>query len=130
MIPLGCRIQTIAGIIFSLLFIAILSNMNSSVLQFGSDVNRKVGNTLSVSQSYELDVFDGTKVTGDTVISAINNKDTITSGMQLDIIVDGTTVTGTYAESGITINPSTVYNAELQRNLNDVVNAVSFTTAS
>lgn len=127
---MGSRIQTIAGIIFSLLFIAILSNMNSSVLQFGSDVNRKVGNTLSVSQSYELDVFDGTKVTGDTVISAINNKDTITSGMQLDIIVDGTTVTGTYAESGITINPSTVYNAELQRNLNDVVNAVSFTTAS
>lgn len=127
---MGSRIQTIAGIIFSLLFIAILATMNSTVLQFGSDVNRKVGNTLSVSQNYELDVFDGTKVTGDTVISAINNKDTITNGLQLNIIVDGTTVTGTYAESGITINPSTVYNAQLQRNLNDVVEAITFTTAS
>lgn len=127
---MGSRIQTIAGIIFSLLFIAILATMNSTVLQFGSDVNRKVGNTLSVSQNYELDVFDGTKVTGDTVISAINNKDTITNGLQLNIIVDGTTVTGTYAESGITINPSTVYNAQLQRNLNDVVEAITFTTES
>lgn len=127
---MGSRIQTIAGIIFSLLFIAILATMNSTVLQFGSDVNRKVGNTLSVSQNYELDVFDGTKVTGDTVISAINNKDTITNGLQLNIIVDGTTVTGAYAESGITINPSTVYNAQLQRNLNDVVEAITFTAAS
>lgn len=120
------RIQTIAGIIFSLVFIAVLATMNSSVLQFGSNVNRRVSNTVSVSQHYELDVFDGTQVTGDTVISAINNKDTLTSGLQLNIIVDGTTVTGTYTDSGLTINPNTVYNATLQRNLNDVITAVSF----
>lgn len=120
------RIQTIASIIFSLVFIAVLATMNSSVLQFGSNVNRRVSNTVSVSQHYELDVFDGTQVTGDTVISAINNKDTLTSGLQLNIIVDGTTVTGTYTDSGLTINPNTVYNATLQRNLNDVITAVSF----
>lgn len=123
---MSSRIQTIAGIIFSLVFIAVLATMNSSVLQFGSNVNRRVSNTVSVSQHYELDVFDGTQVTGDTVISAINNKDTLTSGLQLNIIVDGTTVTGTYTDSGLTINPNTVYNATLQRNLNDVITAVSF----
>ena len=130
MFNVSSRIQTIAGIIFSLVFIAVLATMNSSVLQFGSNVNRRVSNTVSVSQHYELDVFDGTQVTGDTVISAINNKDTLTSGLQLNIIVDGTTVTGTYADSGLTINPNTVYNATLQRNLNDVITAVSFDRVS
>lgn len=125
---MGNRIQTIASIIFALLFIGILSMMNSTVLQFGSNVNHKVGNTVSISENYELNSFDGTRVSGDTVISAINNKDTLSSTLQLTIIVDGVPVTGTYAESGLTINPNTVYQAELQRNVNDVVENIVFTT--
>lgn len=125
---MGNRIQTIASVIFALLFIGILSMMNSTVLQFGTDVNRKVGNTVSISENYELNSFDGTRVTGDTVISAINNKDTLSSTLQLNIVVDGTLVTGSYKDSGLTINPNAVYQAELQRNVNDVVENIVFTT--
>ena len=124
---MGSRIQTIASIIFALLFIAILSVMNSSVLQFGSAVDNKVGNTVSISENYELNSFDGRRVSGDTVISAINNKDTLNSRYVLSITVDGVPVTGSYADSGLTINPNDVYQAELQYNANDVVEGIIFT---
>ena len=120
------RIQVIAGIIFSLVFVGILSTMNTTVLRFGTDVNRKVGNTVAVSENYELRAFDDTRVSGDTVISAINNRDTLGSNVRLDIQVDGVGVTGTYAESGLSINPNTVYAATLLRNDNDVIQTISF----
>ena len=116
-----------ASIIFALIFVGILSTMYGTVTRYGNDVNRKIGNTVSVSENYELQVFDGTKVTGDTVISAINNRNTLSSKLVLRIT--GREVPGDYASFGETINPSTVYNATLEKNANDVIETIAFTTA-
>lgn len=126
---MGHRIETMASIIFALIFVGILSTMYGTVTRYGNDVNRKIGNTVSVSENYELQVFDGTKVTGDTVISAINNRNTLSSKLVLRITVNGREVPGDYASFGETINPSTVYNATLEKNANDVIETIAFTTA-
>lgn len=126
---MGHRIETMASVIFALLFIGILSTMYGTVNRYGSEVNRKVGNTVSVAENYELLAFDGTKVTGDTVISAINNRNSLSSKLTLRITVDGREVPGDYASLGETINPSTIYNATLEKNANDVIETIAFTTA-
>lgn len=126
---MGHRIETMASIIFALIFVGILSTMYGTVTRYGNDVNRKIGNTVSVSENYELQVFDGTKVTGDTVISAINNRNTLSSKLVLRITVNGREVPGDYASFSETINPSTVYNATLEKNANDVIETIAFTTA-
>lgn len=51
---MGHRIETMASVIFALLFIGILSTMYGTVNRYGSEVNRKVGNTVSVAENYEL----------------------------------------------------------------------------
>ena len=126
---MGHRIETMASVIFALLFIGILSTMYGTVNRYGSEVNRKVGNTVSVAENYELLAFDGTKVTGDTVISAINNRNSLSSKLTLQITVDGRPVVGADASFGETINPSTIYNAELQKNANDVIETIAFIKA-
>lgn len=126
---MGHRIETMASVIFALLFIGILSTMYGTVNRYGSEVNRKVGNTVSVAENYELQAFDGTKVTGDTVISAINNRNSLSSKLTLRITVDGREVASDYASLGETINPSTIYNATLEKNANDVIETIAFTTA-
>lgn len=126
---MGQRIETMASMIFALVFVAILSTMAVTVNRYGSVVNQKVGNTVSVSENYELASFDGTKVTGDTVISAINNRATLSAKFVLHITVDGVEITGDYADSGLVINPSGAYDATLERNANDVIETVAFTTS-
>lgn len=58
------RIQWVASIIFALAFVALLSVMNMDVLHYGANVNNRVNNQIAVSESYELQNFDGTVVTG------------------------------------------------------------------
>lgn len=123
------RIEIMASVIFALIFLGIMSMMYGTVNRYGSEVNRKVGNTVSVAENYELLAFDGTKVTGDTVISAINNRNSLSSKLTLRITVDGREVPGDYASFGETINPSTIYNATLEKNANDVIETIAFTTA-
>lgn len=123
---MGNRIQTMASIIFALFFVAILAQMNTSVLKFGADMNGKVNNTLTVSENYELDAFDNTQVTGDTVISAIHNRETLCSNRPIEISINGYVITGNDDAAINSISPSRVYTATLMRNANDVVQTIDF----
>lgn len=118
------RIQWVASIIFALAFVALLSVMNMDVLHYGANANNRVNNQIAVSESYELQNFDGTVVTGDTVRSAVKNQDTMYTS-NLEIVVDGTTYpAGSNTDS---IGLSSKYTAELVRNANDIITGVEFT---
>ena len=121
---MGERIQWIASVMFALAFVAILSVMNSNVMQFGNHVNNQVNNKISVAESYEVQTFDETVVTGDTVLSAIKNQDTLYTN-KLSITVDGTEYGPTDNTNSISLSKK--YKASLQRNANDMIVGVSFT---
>lgn len=135
---MGERIQYVASILFALAFVALLSIMNSNVLQYGAAVNSRVNNNIELSETYELQSFDSTTVTGDTVISAIRNSDTL-SNQKLTIEVrtsDGRTTSygegGTFPSYSVTagqpyyIGPSQKFTSALIRNANEIVTKVLF----
>lgn len=119
------RIQWVAGIIFALAFVALLSVMNSNVLRYGANVNSRVNNQIAVSESYELQNFDGTVVTGDTVKSAINNQDTMYTN-KLEIKIGSDWDSAAIADPS-SINLASTYTAHLHRNANDIIDGVYFT---
>ena len=125
---MGDRMQSIAAIIFTLGFIAILATMNSSVIDFGTSVNNRLHQSYTDTETYELKVFDDTKVTGSTVISAINNREsiyTIPLRIELNGIDDVNSVSTTPGTTDY-VNPTGSYSAKLLTNINGVVYGVSF----
>ena len=112
--------------LFALVFIAIVSTMNSEVVRYGNAVNHRVNNQIVAAENYELQSFDGTLVTGDTVISAIKNQDTLYS-TNLEISVNGTTYTRNDNLGAIGL--ANRYRAELVLNDNDIIVGVRFTSA-
>ena len=132
---MGDRIQKIAGIIFALAFIGILAAMNQQVIRFGQNTNRQVNQTATASVSYELEPFNGTIVSGDTVISAIKNRNTLTSA-NLSIKVENSYGNveeyndngglNRYDPSTGGIGPQDRYEASLNTNANGVVSEIFF----
>jgi len=142
---MGGRIQTIAKVIFALAFVAILALMNSGILNLGSNSNKKLNNTLSMTDSYELSTFENTVVTGDSVISAIRNCKNLSSSTKLKVTVKTNSNT-TGAAYGYTstssdtfndytetdprdndfINPTAEFDATLDTNSNDIVTEIVF----
>lgn len=136
---MGDRIQKIAGIIFALAFVGILAMMNQQVMLFGSDVNQQVHNTSTVSVDYELEPFNGTVVSGDTVISAIKNRNSLTSSnLSIQVENDEGVITysdeagdeTSYDKSRFEIVITDKYTAELAANANGVVTQIVFKLAS
>ena len=119
------RIQWVAGIIFALAFVALLSMMNMDVLRYGASVNSRVNNQIAVSESYEMQSFDGTVVTGDTVKSAIKNQNTMYTH-NLEIKVDN--VVYPVNSNTDSIGLSTKYTATLITNPNGIITGVEFTS--
>lgn len=133
---MGSRIQYVASVIFALAFIALMSMMNSSVFRYGANVNSQINNQIVAAESYELQSFDGTLVTGDTVRSAVKNRDTIYTS-KLTIQVETMSGIKTYAADsvpGIDTDTSDIeltrtYKATLDRNANDIITGVTFSFA-
>lgn len=123
---MGERIQWVAAMLFSLAFVALLSTMNSSVLHYGANVNNRVNNQLVVSESYELQSFDDTLVTGDTVRSAIKNQDTIYTN-KLAITVNGQSYSASSNVNNISLTQT--YRASIVRNTNNIITGISFRNA-
>lgn len=125
---MGDRIQQIAGIIFSLAFIAILAMINTSVLGFGTNVNDRLTRSYAATEAYELEVFDDQKVTGSTVISAVNNRENLYTA-PLVIQLNGAEVTSTSTTPGTAnyVNSGASYTAELLENANGVIYGIAFT---
>lgn len=134
---MGNRIQTVAGIIFALAFVAILSMMNTTVVDIGESVNGQLSRTYKTTELQELKAFDDTTVTGATVISTIKNHDSLyTYDMTIEVETGSTTTTygaggydkytATNASDAKYINPAKSYKAELIQNENDVYTTIKF----
>lgn len=135
---MGNRIQTVAGIIFALAFVAILAMMNTTVIDIGESVNGQLSRTYETTELQELKAFDDTTVTGATVISTIKNYDSLyTYDMTIKVKTGSTTTTyganGTYKKYTTTnasdakyINPAKSYKATLESNANGVYTTISF----
>lgn len=137
------RIQHIAGIIFALAFVALLALLNTNAINIGQNVNRQLSRTSTASETYELQAFDGTTVTGATVISAIKNYDALTAyDMAISVVTKSgsVSVTTTYGAGGTyvkydptsqpantRITPTKSFRAELVENINGILNGVKFT---
>lgn len=129
---MGQRIEHIAGIVFALMFIAILALMNSNVIGIGNSVNDQLSRTYEATEMRELASFDDTKVTGSTVISAIKNYDNLYH-YDMEIYVDGESYGAAagardYAYASTHIDPTASFSAALEANANGVTNAIWFTS--
>ncbi|WXR61384.1 hypothetical protein WG909_13930 [Peptostreptococcaceae bacterium AGR-M142] len=137
------KILIVATLVFALAFVAVLAVMNSGLLSTASNANKKLSNTLSMTSDYELETYNGTTVTGDTVISAIKNAKTLSSNTKLEIevktkegatdkygFVDGkddfTDYTETDSRDNDFINPTANFEASLTKNDNDIITGIEF----
>lgn len=129
---MGERIQHVAGIVFALMFVALLAMINSNVLGIGNSVNDRLERTYGTTEMHELLAFDDTRVTGSTVISAIKNYDSL---YEYDMVINvegdeyGDSDMGyhdyNYARSHI--SPADSYTAELDTNANGMTTGITFT---
>lgn len=123
------RIQEIAGIIFALAFVAILAMISTGVIDMGTSVNNRLSRSYADTEAYELQAFDDVKVTGSTVISAVNNRDNLYT-IPLTITLNGNEITSTSTSYGAAnyVNSGASYNASLLVNANGVVYGIAFTS--
>ena len=123
------RIQEIAGIIFALAFVAILAMISTGVIDMGTSVNNRLSRSYADTEAYELQAFDNVKVTGSTVISAVNNRDNLYT-IPLTITLNGNEITSTSTSYGAVnyVNSGASYNASLLVNANGVVYGIAFTS--
>lgn len=74
---MGSRIQHIAFIVFALLFVAIIAVINTGILNMGTNANKTLSTTVQTSNSSTMELYNKTKIAGDTVAAAAKNPDSL-----------------------------------------------------
>lgn len=134
---MGSRIQKIAFIVFALLFVAIMAVINTGILNMGVNANKQLSTTISTSNASTLELYNNTRIAGDTVSAAAKNPDTLAStGMSVYVITKAdSSSTSKYssdspykAQSSDSnyINPSAQFQSYLCENDNGVVSGILF----
>lgn len=134
------KILTIFGIVCSLVFIGLLVFMFSGIFSTGRGMGEEMALTSQMIKDAQLEPYNGTQVTGDTIISLIKKSEYVpTGGKKLLIEVetedelnyygwqsDGTFIG--YAGNNGTINVVKIYDAKITVNPNGVIIGVKFTS--
>lgn len=134
---MGSRIQKIAFIVFALLFVAIIAVMNTGILNMAINANKQLSTTISTSNASTLELYNNTKISGDTVSAAAKNPDSLAStGITVYVVTKAdSSTTSKYAsenpykaQSSDTsyINPSAQFQSYLCENDNGVVAGILF----
>lgn len=133
---MGSRIQKIAGIIFALMFVAVIAVLNTGILTLGTSANKQLSTTVNSTDS-ALAIYDQGVVSGSSVITAAKSPDKVCS-TELTIYVatagnssaKSYTKLAPYSASGVTaattINNSANFDSYLCYNTNDVVTGILF----
>ena len=74
---MGSRIQHIAFIVFALLFVAIIAVINTGILNMGTNANKTLSTTVQTSNSSTMELYNNTKIAGDTVAAAAKNPNSL-----------------------------------------------------
>lgn len=133
---MGSRIQKIAFIVFALLFVAIMAVINTGILNMGVNANKQFSNTIQTSNSSTLELYNNSKISGDTVSAAAKNPDSLaTSGMTVYVITKASSSETSYnsdnpyeaqSSDATYINPSAQFRSYLCANDNGVVSGILF----
>jgi hypothetical protein len=119
------RMEYIVGIVFALMFIAILSRMNLMVTEDSYAKNVQLAHTFATTEMFEMQEKNKETISGANIISLINNSD-LQDMRAMDIIIEneddsitykmgeGYTVVDTKDEKYI--NPLQSFSSELIKN--------------
>lgn len=132
------KIITIFGIICALVFVGLLIIMFTSIFNTGQSMGEEMALTAEMIKDAQLEPYNGTQVTGDTVISLIKKSEYVVSGgKKLLIEVDGGEYgwqpDGTYigySKNDTTINTIETYDAKIITNQNGVIIGVKFISSA
>ena len=139
---MGSRIQHIAFIVFALLFVAIIAVINTGILNMGTNANKTLSTTVQTSNSSTMELYNDTKISGDTVASAAKNPNSLANtAMKIYVVTKATHVMPTNKETGLYdndnkyqaqsgadnyINSSAQFESHLLQNGNGVTSGVLF----
>ena len=134
---MGSRIQHIAFIVFALLFVAIIAVINTGILNMGTNANKTLSTTVQTSNSSTMELYNNTKISGDTVAAAAKNPDSLANTSMTVFVVTkaGGQTVYTYdnsnkykAQSSADdyINSSAQFQSYLCENDNGVVSGILF----
>ena len=139
---MGSRIQHIAFIVFALLFVAIIAVINTGILNMGTNANKTLSTTVQTSNSSTMELYNNTKISGDTMASAAKNPNSLANTSMTVFVVtrahdkqSSTAGKGLYdnehkyqAKSGDPdyINSSAQFDSYLLQNDNGVTSGVLF----
>ena len=133
---MGSRIQHIAFIVFALLFVAIIAVINTGILNMGTNANKTLSTTVQTSNSSTLELYNNTKIAGDTVANAAKNPDSLANtAMTVFVATKASTEPKAYTNStkykaqssdSTYINSSAQFDSYLCENDNGVVSGILF----
>ncbi len=138
---MGSRVQKIAFLIFSLMFVAIMAVMNTSILTLGTSANNQLNTSIN-NKDVSLQIYDDTVVSGANVRDAAKAPDKVCSTtLTISIKTKSAstyhdyTTTAPYSNATAKtdanyINPSATFASELVYNSNGVVTGIKFTQNS
>lgn len=139
---MGSRIQHIAFIVFALLFVAIIAVINTSILNMGTNANKTLSTTVQTSNSSTMELYNNTKISGDTVAAAAKNPNSLANtSMTIYVVTKAKNALPTKAGEGLYsndnkyqaksgdpnyINSSAQFDSYLLQNDNGVTSGVLF----
>lgn len=84
---MGEKIGTIAKIVFAIIFIALLATIMGVIMRSGNNAVPKMSDTLALTDSLDLNTYDGTNIVGESVRTAIQNGKAIGGSAKLAFVV-------------------------------------------
>lgn len=139
---MGSRIQHIAFIVFALLFVAIIAVINTGILNMGTNANKTLSTTVQTSNSSTMELYNNTKISGDTVASAAKNPNSLANtAMKIYVVTKSRNSLPTEGNHGLYdnehkyqaksgdkdyINSSAQFDSYLLQNDNGVTSGVLF----
>ena len=139
---MGSRIQHIAFIVFALLFVAIIAVINTGILNMGTNANKTLSTTVQTSNSSTMELYNNTKISGDTVAAAAKNPNSLANtSMTIYVVTKAKNSLPTKAGEGLYnndnkyqaksgdtnyINSSAQFDSYLLQNDNGVTSGVLF----
>lgn len=131
------RIQTIAFVIFTLMFVAIMAILNNTILTMGTSANSQLS-SLVTSNDAALNIYDNQVVYGSTVVNCAKDPSSISETIDTVYVLTAGGDCKEYKEPNLytgatgnnAINSSAKFNSYLCVNNNGVVTAVLFTQSN
>lgn len=86
-IALDKKILAIAGIVFALVFVILMSLIFMNVINFGEVANNSIERITQVTEEANLEQYNETVVSGDTIIATINKVKETRNGIKMSYAV-------------------------------------------